>query len=362
MGFLAASVSKVVQRRKRLTAQAPISTLIFISLLIFLVLLLAMAAIMYAIEHDNEVRGLQADSDAWVAERQDRLARAAGVSAALGSNQEALANLTVLLNRLDSAAGSQPDPSSPNWSYIGCIYFTFTVFAAIGYGTFSPATVSGRMIVCTLGLVGIGALVSLLGALSVGLHRVCLLASARLCPVTNPDTGLRVPSRKGPILALVFVIFGYWAVSMFVFEELSRIEGDDWGLDIAFYYTAVTFATIGFGDYSLRWYGDHAVLEVTLLIVFTLFGLVAFIELSSLIAHEVNYRIDLSNALPTDAKVAPVGDLHSSHAGKARQASELDLETVESPEKGKQGVRGGAADVVKPLNDPPEDATIAADM
>ena len=296
-----AVLSTLAARQRHFAQDAPICSLICYTFITFIVLLFIMAGIMYSLENGPELEALQLGSDAWLAEREDRLLKAAGLHAALSDNPEAQANLTALLQRLEAVTGDQPDPSTQNWSFIGCIYYTFSVFAAIGYGTFTPQTAAGRAVTVTLGLVGLGALVSLLGALSMGLHTWCRGLAARYCSIVDAH-GVRRGSRKAPILVLVAIIFLYWLFSGLAFDALSKIEGDNWGLGISFYYAAVTFATIGFGDYSLRWYGEWRYFEVIFLIIFSLFGLVIFIELANLIAHEVNFLTDAGNVLPTEAK------------------------------------------------------------
>jgi len=127
------------------------------------------------------------------------------------------------------------------------------------------------------------------------------------------------------------VIMLYWVLSMFIFDAMAAIEGDQWGLFISFYYAAITFTTIGFGDYSLRWYGPVKDFEVFFLIVFTLFGLVCFIELANLIADEVYSRTNTRDNVVKEGSTAQV------YSGTSY------LESVKDPE-----VVGDAAVVQSP--------------
>ena len=67
--------------------------------------------------------------------------------------------------------------------------------------------------------------------------------------------------RNVAISIAVFVII-YWLVSALIYDLLAYIEGDEWGVPISIYYAAISFTTVGLGDYSLRWYGEVAYLEV----------------------------------------------------------------------------------------------------
>jgi len=83
----------------------------------------------------------------------------------------------------------------------------------------------------------------------------------------------------------------YWLLGAAVFEGLSRVpssrstsddgETEDWGYAASVYYAAITFTTIGLGDYSVRWYGYFKELEVFCFMLFTIIGLVLFVEIGN---------------------------------------------------------------------------------
>ena len=154
-----------------MAARVPTCQLIAYSGITFFSFLLVFAAIMYSVEGANELSELQRASDAWLVDRDERQAMFSAMQSALSvaGSSGGLANLTAFMARLDAAAGEQPDPTAPNWSYIGSVYFAFTVISGIGYGTFTPATTGGKACTISIGLIGIGSLVAFLGGLSKGI-------------------------------------------------------------------------------------------------------------------------------------------------------------------------------------------------
>ena len=64
------------------------------------------------------------------------------------------------------------------------------------------------------------------------------------------------------------------------FEQLAADTSPSWGYWESIYYTAITFTTIGLGDFSVGWYGLMGVLEVVTFVVVTCCGIVLFIELT----------------------------------------------------------------------------------
>ena len=87
-------------------------------------------------------------------------------------------------------------------------------------------------------------------------------------------------------MVTILVIIAYWLFGALLFDEIANvIENEHWGYGNAMYYAAITFPTVGFGDYSLRWYGHLRALEVSLFIVFTTIGLVLFVEFGTISAR-----------------------------------------------------------------------------
>ena len=59
-----------------------------------------------------------------------------------------------------------------------------------------------------------------------------------------------------------------------IFRAFSAEWGEEWHIGEAMYYTAITFLTVGLGDYSVAWYGNYALIEVLFFVASTCFGMV----------------------------------------------------------------------------------------
>jgi len=59
----------------------------------------------------------------------------------------------------------------------------------------------------------------------------------------------------------------------------AQIPCERWGFWVGMYYSAITFLTIGLGDFSPVWYGDTAIFEVISFVACSCFGIVLFLEL-----------------------------------------------------------------------------------
>ena len=97
-----------------------------------------------------------------------------------------------LSSNLDGSSHKWYDPvltDSPLFDkYVGTLYFIFTTLATVGYGDFIPVTLSERLVVCVIMLVGttsFGYLIASIGGiLAAGLNRSSMIAQDRVAEIS----------------------------------------------------------------------------------------------------------------------------------------------------------------------------------
>ncbi|KAH8068748.1 chloride channel [Aureococcus anophagefferens] len=157
-----------------------------------------------------------------------------------------------------------------NWNWIGSFYFAFTIFTTIGYGTFTPATAGGKVLVVIIffpGVIALGYFMAGIARLNRKVHHdlASIGEKARgvppslFLPLTPPSAG-DTKAFQGCMCMFVFALpflfvlaYGYHAS-----EEMG------WTLGNGCYYAFVTLSTIGFGDYSIR---DVTLWEVLFILI-----------------------------------------------------------------------------------------------
>eukprot|EP00931_Biecheleriopsis_adriatica_P005745 TRINITY_DN107226_c0_g1_i1.p1 TRINITY_DN107226_c0_g1~~TRINITY_DN107226_c0_g1_i1.p1 ORF type:complete len:354 (+),score=68.58 TRINITY_DN107226_c0_g1_i1:32-1063(+) len=192
---------------------------------------------------------------------------------ALAGNDDALESLDVLTSEAARLLGPRPVVEVRDWTFIGSVYFTFTIISTIGYGTFAPVTVGGQVLTVIIGIFGAACFGLWLTFVGRSLHKSSRRMAKRLCK-----------NRAWEYIAFMLAFFvAYWLLGALAFEEFAHLAGDPWQYGECVYFAAITFLTIGLGDYSLRWYGEYAELEVAVFIIFTILGLAIFIEVANVL-------------------------------------------------------------------------------
>ena len=174
------------------------------------------------------------------------------------------------------------------WTWSGCFFFATTVASTIGYGTWAPATVGGKIftIVYALFAVGIfGVITGAVGEHVIGGCMVFLREARYVCskPPGVADFGVKDHARAG-IVFLVFVLvvnifycaspakyFGFLAAGETT--DVSLFAGFFWFSPVAslnsIYFWVVTVTSVGLGDFA-DWpmsNGGDAVVSLFCLIV-----------------------------------------------------------------------------------------------
>ncbi|XP_072016989.1 LOW QUALITY PROTEIN: potassium channel, subfamily K, member 16-like [Amphiura filiformis] len=147
--------------------------------------------------------------------------------------------------QVEDPSANVTNPS--NWDYASAFFFSGTVVTTIGYGRSVPTTDLGRNICLLYALFGIpftGWLLATVGnfycdvfhkiaaTIENFIHKHCQVKHRRL--------------RKFTLYTVVFAL-SYSLIVLIPSSWFCIMEG--WDFDIAHYYSFITLATIGFGDY-----------------------------------------------------------------------------------------------------------------
>ena len=257
-------------------------------LCIFIGVSCTFAVIMLLVESPVEYALKAQQAEEWDSAQAARLAQAEGIRAAISDDATAEASLTALLTRLAEKEGLRPVVEIRDWTFVGSLYFVFTVSTAIGYGSFVPMTDLGRGVTIMICIIGISSFIGVLASVAriysyyfrrtVGwVMESCIDWKACLRGLPAEQRVLYVVLGKASVSFILGmgVIFGFGGV----FLVLVSIEGEQWTYFECIYFAMVTLTTVGFGDRTLQWYGQWAGLEVSMFVIFTIIGLAAIQEL-----------------------------------------------------------------------------------
>ena len=102
----------------------------------------------------------------------------------LESNAAALAHLVALEVEITGMAGARPVGDVQDWTFIGALYYSYSIMSTIGYGTFYAITKGGQLLTLTLGLIGIA-------SFGVSIALVCSAVDSILDSILNTITQRR---------------------------------------------------------------------------------------------------------------------------------------------------------------------------
>lgn len=138
----------------------------------------------------------------------------------------------------------RPAAALEKWTTPSALFYIVTVFSTIGYGTFAPTSDFGKLYTCVLAIVGVVHFGYFLTIVSTNINH--LLAT------TIQKARCLVHLTRGRC-SRAHVAVSTSAMATFIFLILVSfigIGGSAWGYGNGFYYSMITFSTIGLGDYA----------------------------------------------------------------------------------------------------------------
>jgi len=188
-----------------------------------------------------------------------------------------------------------PDPPSLeflNWDIASSVFFTTTLISTIGYGTFAPATGGGKaftIIFSIFGIIFFGYVLSLTS------ERVIELFNYAARKIQGKPDGSRLGLTNG-LLILSVANFSY----IFILAGLACMMSD-WGFGTAFYFSFITFSTIGLGDESPGFDENYGQMYNGMrYFFFSVFTLIGMGLLSGLVAEAADYFEERASKLQSD--------------------------------------------------------------
>lgn len=176
-------------------------------------------------------------------------------------------SLKIAIDRFNETTHNATQQKAGKWNIPGSMFFAMTVITTIGYGNLYPSTLGGQAFCCIYAILGIP--LCLVVLVNIG-DKLRALAS-RLEAVFTVENRSRLFGRhvrSAIILAIGAIVFLFIPSAVF-----SSLEG--WSYGTAIYFSIVSLATIGFGDYvaGINYEGAHAILYRLLMAVWIFLGL-----------------------------------------------------------------------------------------
>lgn len=228
----------------------------------------------------------------------------------------------------DKAAAPTITDGTYSWSRSSACFFAFTVVTTIGYGSFAPATLMGKLFTIPFGTGGI-----ILGGYTLSLVGSVITLSIEL--IIFKLTKKTIPDQVH-LLASFSVFVVYMLLWALVFDKLK--EEPDWDYIEAVYYCFITLTTIGFGDYV----PDDKYLPYTIVFIFFGLGVVtSFIgNFVDVILRDLGEDDDLDDAVILDEIINEIAELD---ANKNKVAQIAEAGVADDP-AAKEGGAGGVGE------------------
>ena len=215
-------------------------------------------------------------------------------------------NLTALVAALEKHAYSKqmaPNPDALNWTFSGSLFFAITIMTTIGYGTFVPYTAAGEFFVVVFGFFGLAVSGVCVAVLNNGFDAALAHVGKSGGALAFLSKSQHAKSRGSRTAFYGALVLGFWVLTGCIFAA-----SESWSFATGFYYSFVTFTTIGFGKYVIS-YGDRSGPGLVAWIILIIVGMIVFAkaieEVADLISNLVTViELPAPQATNTEAPTA----------------------------------------------------------
>ncbi|XP_011453129.2 potassium channel subfamily K member 2 isoform X2 [Magallana gigas] len=239
---------------------------LLILITVVVVYVLIGGAVLYGIEHTNELQTQTTASATY-------FNFSGAVSSCVTTDQVRQFVTAIIQAYDDGVLVTDSQTSASQWDYASSTFFAMTAVTTIGYGNQAPATSGGKAFIVIYALLGI----SIMGLVLAGLGEKL---DGLLKPLKDKVFIKKNEKIDQLVKTLILVALILLVMSLIPAGIFAAIEG--WSYGDAVYYTIITMTTIGFGDFVIGTSdNDYRALYKLLSSVWILLGLASVAMLLS---------------------------------------------------------------------------------
>lgn len=239
---------------------------LLILITVVVVYVLIGGAVLYGIEHTNELQTQTTASATY-------FNFTGAVSSCVTTDQVRQFVTAIIQAYDDGVLVTDSQTSASQWDYASSTFFAMTAVTTIGYGNQAPATSGGKAFIVIYALLGIPIMGLVLAGLGEKLDGLLKPLKDKVFIKTNEKIDQLVKTLI--LVALILLVMSLIPAGIF-----AAIEG--WSYGDAVYYTIITMTTIGFGDFVIGTSdNDYRALYKLLSSVWILLGLASVAMLLS---------------------------------------------------------------------------------
>lgn len=239
---------------------------LLILITVVVVYVLIGGAVLYGIEHTNELQTQTTASATY-------FNFSGAVSSCVTTDQVRQFVTAIIQAYDDGVLVTDSQTSASQWDYASSTFFAMTAVTTIGYGNQAPATSGGKAFIVIYALLGIPIMGLVLAGLGEKLDGLLKPLKDKVFIKKNEKIDQLVKTLI--LVALILLVMSLIPAGIF-----AAIEG--WSYGDAVYYTIITMTTIGFGDFVIGTSdNDYRALYKLLSSVWILLGLASVAMLLS---------------------------------------------------------------------------------
>lgn len=243
---------------------------LLILITVVVVYVLIGGAVLYGIEHTNELQTQTTASATY-------FNFSGAVSSCVTTDQVRQFVTAIIQAYDDGVLVTDSQTSASQWDYASSTFFAMTAVTTIGYGNQAPATSGGKAFIVIYALLGIPIMGLVLAGLGEKLDGLLKPLKDKVFIKKNEKIDQLVKTLI--LVALILLVMSLIPAGIF-----AAIEG--WSYGDAVYYTIITMTTIGFGDFVIGTSdNDYRALYKLLSSVWILLGLASVAMLLSNITN-----------------------------------------------------------------------------